>query len=283
VSAWTLAFTLAAHLTTSSTAPVSSTGLADWLLGESRLILSRNFFNEADLFFHKGTAHKEAALRLPGPFHYWHTEITPEQTAHAEGAANAEVLPWLKLATQTDPHNVDAFLVAAFWANSGLQRPDLAGEILNEAQRLNPGDYRIALEKGRLAIITHQFQQAIPLLQTALTLFDHTPATPDRARELALNRAEIMTFLGFLHETTGARTDAIHCFKDVLAHFPDRPSIADRVTQLNSGAQPPDSAQIILERITRKTVYDTCDHSNEKDACQDHHDDPEPNAHDHSE
>ncbi len=270
ISAWTLAFALATHLTSSPAAPATTTGLADWLLGESRQALSRNLFNEADMYFHKGVAHKETALILPGPFHHWQNQITPEQHAHAEGEASAEILPWLKLASQADPHNVDAFLVASFWASAGLKRPDLAGEILNEAQRLNPSDYRIALEKGRLAISTHQFDQAIPLLQASLTLFDHTLTPPDRARELALDRAEIMTFLGFLYENKGNTSDAIQCFKDVQSHFPERTAISERIDLLNAGKSPPDSAQSSLERITRKTVHDACDHDEKSEGHAEH-------------
>lgn len=257
INAWVLAFSLAAHLTSSYSDPGSATGLTDWLLGESRQILSINLFNEADLYFHRGVAHRESALSLPGPFHHWQAEIIPEQHVHAEGSASVEILPWLKLATRADPHNVDAFLVASFWAYTGLQRPDLAGEILDEGQRLNPGDYRIALEKGRLAIETHHFAQALPLLDAALRLHTHTPSTPERARELALDQAEILTFLGFLHEARGERPLAIQCFQNTLAIFPERHTIQDRVTLLTAGKIPPDSAQNLLEIITRKTIHDT--------------------------
>jgi len=270
LSAWILAFSLAAHLTSSPTSSNTASGVADLLLGESRQALSLNLFSEADLYFHKGVAHRDASVPIPGPFHRWQTAITPEQHAHAEGGASAEILPWLKLATQADPHNVEAFLVASFWANTGLQRLDLARDILNTAQRLNPGDYRIPLEKSRLAITSHHFNAARPLLDAALTLHSKTPSTPERVRELTLDQAEILTFLGFLHETKGEIREAITCFNTVLSLFPDRALIKERIDLLEAGKTPTDSAQSLLERITRRTTHDACmddddhDHEHEK-------------------
>jgi len=266
LSAWGMAFSLVAHLTSSHPEPGASSGLADWLLGESRQALSLNLFNEADLYFHKGVGHRETTLTPPGPFHYWNAIITPAQHVHAVGEASAEILPWLKLATQADPHNVDAFLVASFWANTGIHRLDLATDILNTAQRLNPGDYRIVLEKGRLSIVAHHFDEALTTFNSALILYSHTPVTPDRTRELSLDQAEILTFLGFLHEARGERSEAIQCFKTVLAIFPERTTIKDRVDSLEAGQAPSDSAQSLLERIVRKTEDDACqddDHEHE--------------------
>lgn len=264
LSAWGFAFPLAAYLTSTQLDAGATSGMVDWLLGESRQVLSLNLFNEADLYFHKGVGHREAAMPLPGPFHRWQTDITPAQHAHASGTDSAEILPWLKLATRADPHNIDAFLVASFWANTGLQRPDLAGEILNEAQRLNPSEYRIALEKGRLAIVTHHFNEARNTLDAALTLFSHTPAKAEQAHELALDQAEILTFLGFLHEANGDRPKAVQCFKTVLTLFPERSEIKVRTDLLEAGNAPPDSAQTLLERIVRKTTKDAC-HDDEHD------------------
>ncbi len=271
ISAWGLAFSLAAHLTASYTEPGAAPELADWLLGESRQALSLNLFNEADLYFHKGVAHRESSIPLPGPFQRWQADLTPTQHSHAEGDASAEILPWLKLAIRADPHNVDAFLVSSFWAGTGLHRQDLAAEILDQAQRLNPGDYRIVLEKGRLAIVAGHFDKAITTLDSALSLYSHTPSTPEKTRDLALDQAEIFTFLGFLHEARGECPAAIQCFKKALAIFPERSYIKERIDLLEAGRTPHDSAQNLLGRITRKTVHDAC----KDDESNHHHDDDE--------
>ena len=106
ISTWGLAFSLAAHLTSSDTAPASSGEFANWLLGESRQTLSINLFNTADLYFHKGVGHRETSMELPGPFQYWKKDIAPALHAHAAGEASAELLPWVTLATHAAPHNM---------------------------------------------------------------------------------------------------------------------------------------------------------------------------------
>jgi tetratricopeptide (TPR) repeat protein len=258
-SSGTLAFSLACLLTTLAPIPDPATGLTDLLLGESRQALSLSFFNQADLYFHKGVGHIQARADTHSLFQRWQADITPAQHVHAEGVGSAEILPWLKLASRADPHNVEAFLVSAFWVTTGLHRNDLANQILAEAQRLNPGDYRIPLEKSRLAIRTGNLTAAFSSLETVLTLQSHAPASigePDR--QFALDRAETFTFLGFLNEISGTPSKAVECFKNALAIFPERVYIKTRVTLLENGKTPPESAQSLLEKLTQQTVHDAC-------------------------
>jgi tetratricopeptide (TPR) repeat protein len=258
-SSGTLAFILAGILTASAPIPDPAAGLTDLLLGESRQALSLSCFNQADLFFHKGVDHIQARADTHSIFQRWQAGITPEQHAHAEGAGSAEILPWLKLATRADPHNVEAFLVAAFWAAAGLHRNDLAHQILAEAQRLNPGDYRITLEKGRMAIRAGNLPSAFSSLEAVLSLQSQAPVSggePDR--QFALDRAETFIFLGFLYEIQGTPSKAIECFKNALAIFPERVYIKTRVTLLEEGTIPPDSARSLLEKLTQQTAHDAC-------------------------
>ncbi len=258
-SSGTLAFSLACLLTAFTPLPDPTAGLTEILLGESRQALSLSFFNQADLFFHKGVDHIQARADTHSIFQRWQAGITPEQHAHAEGAGSAEILPWLKLATRADPHNVEAFLVSAFWAATGLHRNDLAHQILKEAQRLNPGDYRIPLEKGRMAIRTGNLTAAYSSLETVLSLQSQAPVSGGEPnRQFALDRAETFIFLGFLNEIQGTPSKAIESFKNALAIFPERVYIKTRVTLLEEGTIPPDSAQSLLEKLTQQTAHDAC-------------------------
>ena len=262
--AWGLAFTVVCHLIPASQGTTADPGITALMFGEGRQALSLNFFNEADLYFHKGVAHLQPRISTHSFFQRWQDTLTPERHAHAEGVSSAEILPWLKLATQTDPRNVDAFLVAAFWAETGLRRDDLAREILNEAQRSNPGDYRIPLEKGRLFIRTGRFTMARDSLSSALQFQSRQPATtPDS--QFTLDQAEILSFLGFLYEMKGMRTDAIRCFNNALAIFPKRTYIKERVILLEEGREPPDTARSLLEKLTRQTAHDACHDEHDHD------------------
>jgi len=265
---WGLAFSLACILTASTPLPAQEGGLTDFLLGESRQAMSLTFFNEADLYFHKGVGHIESKADTHSVFQRWQGNIIPEQHAHSDGGESAEILPWLKLATRADPNNVDAFLVSAFWAATGLHRSDIANQILAEGQRLNPNDYRIPLEKGRMSIRTRDFDSAFSALESALSLQAHSAASsaePDD-RQFALDKAEILVFLGFLHELRETPGKAIECYKNALAIFPDRHYIKERIVLLEGGQTPKDSARSLLDKLTRQTVHDAC----QKDEGHDH-------------
>ncbi len=251
---WGLAFCLACRLATSQSIPAPEGGMAGLLMGESRRAVSLNFFNTADLYFHKGVDHRPPRIALHGVFQRWEDTITPQLHAHAEGADSAEILPWLKLATRTDPRNVEAFLVAAFWTSTRLDRNDLAHEILAEAQRFNPSDYRIPLEKGRMAIRAANFDAADKALSAALALI------PADCINQQIDRAEILTFMGFIREAKGQRADALHFFKNALAIFPERTYIEERVKLLEAGAEPPESAAELLRKLTLHKTHDTCKH-----------------------
>ena len=260
-----LAFSLACKVVPATLDPALDPNLATRMLGESRQALSLNFFNEADRYFHKGVSHLQTRARLHGVFQRWDEAITPEQHAHAEGASSAEILPWLKLASRADPRNIDAFLVAAFWAETELHRHDLAMEILNEAQRANPAEYRIPLEKGRLSIRTRQFADAHAVLGCALRLQSHAPAAAAPDRQFALDRAEILVFLGFLSELDNQRAEAIEAFNNALAIFPERSYIKERVAILEAGREPQDSARRLLEALTRQWAHNACHEDDDHD------------------
>lgn len=275
---WGLAFILACNLTASSRIPLYGKGLADLLIGEGRQALSLSFFNQADLYFHKGVAHREDKIDIRSLFQRWQAAITPELHAHAEGASSAEILPWLKLSALSNTRNVDAFLVAAFWATTGLERHDIANQILDEARRLNPQDYRIPLEKGRMAVRAGDFDSAFTLIECARSLQDsagNAGNQPDH--DFALDKASIQVFLGFLNELKGDKASAIGCFKNALVIFPDRDYIKERVVMLEAGGTPPDSARSLLERLTRQSVHDAC-HDEGRDTDHESH-----GGHDHAE
>lgn len=264
LAAWGLAFTLACRLVPSLPEDASTRDFASLLVGGGRQALSLSLFNEADRYFHKGVGHLESRVTPHRLFSHWQDAITPQGHAHADGLQSAEILPWLKLAARADPGNVDAFLVSAFWAESGLHRSDLALQILEEARRLNPSDYRVPLEMARLAIRSGRYPPARTSLECALQLQSARPGdtTP---REASLDRAEILSFLGFISELNGQRAYAVDCFKNALAIFPDRSYIRERVATLEAGREPTDSAASLMEKLTRRSTQDACHDEHEDD------------------
>lgn len=254
--AWGLAFSLVCRISTHLPMTDSDEGIIGQLFGESRSALSANLYERADTFFHRGVMHVEHRALTNDWIQAWRNEITPLRHLHTEGNATAEIIPWLKLATKADPHNVEASLVLSFWVSTGLNRPDLAHRILLDAQRLNPTDYKIPLEMARIAIRHGDFVLAQTKLSVALARW---PSRLDPAdKEALLDKAEAHTLLGFICEIEEHAEQAVSHFKNTLAIFPERSYIRSRAAQLESGNIPPDSARDRLMVLVRRSIDDAC-------------------------
>jgi len=72
------------------------------------------------------------------------------QHTHLEQGREREMLPWLKLAAEMDPHQVDIYTVAAFWLRTSIGKPKEAEEFLREGLRHNPNHPELLLELGKV-------------------------------------------------------------------------------------------------------------------------------------
>lgn len=70
--------------------------------------------------------------------------------SHLEKGQEREMLPWLKLAAEMDPHQVDIYTVAAFWLRTTVNKPKEAEEFLREGLRNNPNHPELLLELGKV-------------------------------------------------------------------------------------------------------------------------------------
>lgn len=266
---WALAFSIACRLSALSPSDSRSESVTGLLFGESRRALSADFYQEADTFFHRGVGHIEQRAITNDWIQTWRESLSPTVHLHTEGNAVAEILPWLKMATEADPHNVEAFLVMSFWVTTGLNRPDLADQILADARRLNPQDYRIPQEQGCMAIRRGRFDQAQLKLGAALSCWPTPLIAADR--QALLDKTEILVLLGFLTEMGGHTPQAIGYFKNALVIFPDRTYIRKRLSLLESGQPPTDSARDQLAVLVRRTAHEAAEDGHEGHAGHEDH------------
>jgi hypothetical protein len=66
------------------------------------------------------------------------------------GGNEREMLPWLKLSAELDPHEIATYLTASYWLRTSLKKPKEAEQFLREGLRSNPDSYAILLELGRV-------------------------------------------------------------------------------------------------------------------------------------
>lgn len=141
--------------TAGSPAIAGSSAMADSVaikaFGATRMAVGNQLYANADRAFHMGVGVYRRPAFTSG-FMRLAQAIMPEGIAHLHADGVNEMVPWLYFATRADPHNVEAYVVAAFWLAGEGGRPDLAERVLNEARANNPKDYRVYQEKGRLAL-----------------------------------------------------------------------------------------------------------------------------------
>jgi hypothetical protein len=159
----------------------SSAGVLGALLGDSRRLFAHQFFTMADAYFHSGfyptifdaqkpgtesdlkeesheksaeaKGHEEETSFLGAPkdlFDRFGRNFYPTVHTHLHGGNEREMLPWLKLAAEMDPHEIDPYLTASYWLRTSLKKPDEAEKFLREGLAANPDSYELQLELGRV-------------------------------------------------------------------------------------------------------------------------------------
>lgn len=232
-------------------APNSETGENSgslYILGPARGLLAQSLYKRADIYFHKGAPyHKETAF--DGLFQKWKRAIHPEEHAHTAGREVEEILPWLRLASQTDPSNIEIFMVASFWLNRECNRNDLAQQAIHEAMELNPDRYELLLELGRIQLSIDQFEPALESLNQALIL----GSNPDQKdpEQAAIDLPFIVVVQSFLHEVLGNKERAIAAVRFSLSLRP-QPAMIERLEKLETQPLDPDTAKDHLQLLFHK-------------------------------
>lgn len=152
------------------------------LFGDSRRLFANHFFVKADIAFHSGYyptifdqarqaeendkdvahpdedagaengGHQEGGFL--GPPTDWidrfgrHFRVT--EHTHLQGETAREILPWLRISAELDPHRVEIYAVTAYWLRERLGKVDEAEAFLREGLRANPNAPQLLYELGRL-------------------------------------------------------------------------------------------------------------------------------------
>ncbi len=155
------------------------------LVGDSRRLFANQFFVMADVYFHSGYYPTIFdARKKEGPSHLDVTEQEGGDTAksgrkvveddesfmgtprdwierfgrnffptvhtHLQGGSAREIMPWLKLSAEMDPHRIDTYVTTSYWLRTRLDKADEAEQFLREGLRANPDSFEILLELGRV-------------------------------------------------------------------------------------------------------------------------------------
>lgn len=247
---WGSAFALACRLLTGpGNDNAGHTGLAAKALGLMRGEISGQFYEQADIVFHKGIGHFHPAVTRDW-FSRMRREVAPRGHAHLHAEGTLEIMPWLYFATRADPSNVTAYAVAAYWLAEENGRPDLAEKVLNEALLNNPSNYRVYMEMGRLSIKTGQYTKAARQMDKAVACLPDAAGHEDDGTRNDL--AKILTYRGLLYEINDQPAKAAFCYRAVTSMFPGRLQLKERMLELEKDGKaapaPEELAKTVLLR-----------------------------------
>ncbi len=214
------------------------------LFGDGRRMFANQFFTMADVYFHSGYYPSIFDLREEGPKEivnesHGHTDSAEDELkedflgrpkdwidrfgrnfritehTHLEHSHEREILPWLRLAADTDPQMVETYTVGAYFLCQHLNRPQEAEAFLREGLRNNPGSYEILFGLGRIYFQNyHDADRARNVWQLALNRwFERFKDDPAGAKENKLDFEEITANLANLEREAGNYNDAIRWFQ----------------------------------------------------------------------
>ena len=159
------------------------------LFGDSSRIFANAAFTKADAYYHSGyyptifdnneafkTAHmaedtgavashnegEETAFMGPPrdwidafgrhfiPNRHTHLDQGGPKDDLSSSSEVREILPWLDLATEMNPHDIRTYLVISFWLRSDLNQTSEAEHVLRTGLRYNPGNPQLLFDLGRI-------------------------------------------------------------------------------------------------------------------------------------
>lgn len=154
----------------------------------------------------------------------------PDQHLHLEAGGQKEMLPWVKLAVEMDPHNVDAYTVGGYWLRQ-MGKSKEAEAFLREGQRNNPDSSEIYFELGRLIDLEGKNPaHAVRLYLISLEKWRQTNQGLQEPDTLAV--AQILGRLGKAEQNRGELEAALHYY-----------------TLLKDVSQNPDGVQQLIDEV----------------------------------
>jgi tetratricopeptide (TPR) repeat protein len=155
------------------------------LLGDGRKMVADYFAVQADVYFHSGyypsmfdqaRAQEEQESDISHPeeegeekqeergfmgeprdwIDRFSRHFRPSRHTHLHGNTVAEMLPWLKLSAELDPHRIQTYIVTAYWLRSGLGKSVEAEDFIRDGLRSNPHSPDLLFVLGQIYLEDHK-------------------------------------------------------------------------------------------------------------------------------
>jgi tetratricopeptide (TPR) repeat protein len=232
-------------------------------------MFANHFYSKADAYFHSGfypgifdralaEGHADMKGKAEDPTHHDEDEtfmgaprdwidrfgrnFYPTIHTHLSGGNEREMLPWLKLASELDPQNVETYITGAYWLDR-LKKPKEAEEFLREGLWSNPDSYEILLELGRLYVNDkHDYPTARNLFNIALKKWQLHDARGDKPDPEACD--QIYGELVRMDKEGSDRQQLLLDLEQLEKFSPEREVVAQSIAELKAQLASPTNAPI---------------------------------------
>jgi tetratricopeptide (TPR) repeat protein len=156
---------------------------------------------------------------------------------HLEKGSEREMLPWLKLSAELDPHSIEAYTVSAYWLRNRLDKVDEAERFLREGLKQNPNHPELLNELARLNFENRKdYTRARNLWRVALNQWRETEAGKETPNKFLL--ARILGGLAEVEMETKHYPQAIEYLAQLKEISPAPESVQKRIDQIRSQTAP---------------------------------------------
>ncbi|MCS7091623.1 MAG: hypothetical protein RMN51_13425 [Verrucomicrobiota bacterium] len=161
-----------------------------------------------------------------------HFRVT-QHTHLEDGVSESEILPWLRVAMELDPHQVEVYTTAAYWLGRRLGKVNQAEAVLRRGLRSNPDSEEILLELGRLAWEHRRdAERARHLWNAAERVWQRKYLSVNATNRVTL--ARMLALRAQMEETLGHTEEAIRYWSRLQEVSPHPEAVARRVAALRS-------------------------------------------------
>lgn len=243
----------------------SSESVLSLLLGDSRRLFANDFYVKADVYFHNGRypsifdqardaeerENHMAAEQHGGHGEEGHEEVRDESNqptdwidrfgrhfritehVHLQGGDTREILPWLAISAELDPHRIETYTVASYFLRRQLGKADEAERFLRQGLRANPDSYEILFELGRLYYENrHDITRARNIWLLALQRWQQKEGRQKEPYWTAYDA--IAVDLAHVEEESGNYAEAIKWFEQVKVHSPTPEDVQKQIEALRA-------------------------------------------------
>jgi tetratricopeptide (TPR) repeat protein len=154
---------------------------------------------------------------------------------HLEGASRRELLPWLRISAQLDPHQIGTYLVGSYWLRR-TEKSVEAEKFVREGLAANPQNCELIFELGRIYLIDRKNTgRAQNLFEMALVRWDVQERTKEKPDLILL--ANIASNLARVEESKGQYDNAIRHLELASKASPHPEAMAAQIEELKLRSQ----------------------------------------------